>query len=624
LESQDIGELYMKKVIAAQLIADLKSGDYENYRQELQHIDIIELSSTQFEEILGLLKKEKLSTIITQLTIHGNELKELSEDLGTLTELRTLDVWSNALRALPNSLGNCTELESLHVNSPPLQVVPDSIGCCIKLKFCVLNSNQLEMLPDSLGNCSKLSFSARPTAIYEIRERWYALQKAYCQRAIHLDTAFYSICIVPHTVLAIIASYACWDEQLSSITHQLLIGTIDDPFIWADPCSNILPILLSDIVSTVPKKTNIEMAIHEQQMETLAVRNHAWITEKVAQEINAGFEACVSEFLPVLTQHLNEFYRVQIQTNVNLVCTLTQVFAHMIERYLEELESNLTSCLAATFHCDRIQATVKLRPVIAQAIAHIANRYMRQFESDLRSRLDELHRHQIQVNARLNASHAIRQANLRCTQALSEVQALVLQPRQGLAVDLQRAQAARQRLEAIRHQWESERGNAVEAFPYLPAENVVLPPRVTQALQTVAPVVDPQAMVVSVTPLPAPAIVPQAEIEAARQLRLREEAEARQKVAEEQMVIAREHTVASIEAQRAVNIARTDEEFQVRLVGASSEAFVSNPSSSSTSSYAPTSTSIVNSTSTNNTLPETPEARRAKICAALNKRGKKI
>lgn len=63
-----------------------------------------------------------------ELTFRSNELTELPDSIGQLTNLRTLSLSSNRLTSLPESIGQLTQLRTLRLNSCPLTSLPESIG----------------------------------------------------------------------------------------------------------------------------------------------------------------------------------------------------------------------------------------------------------------------------------------------------------------------------------------------------------------------------------------------------------------------------------------------------------------------------------------------------------------
>ena len=92
----------------------------------------------------------------TELDLSNNNLDELPESIGLLTNLVRLELGSNNLEYLPESIGNLTNLERLELGSNNLEYLPESIGNLTKLEYLDLESNNLTSLPESFGNLTNL------------------------------------------------------------------------------------------------------------------------------------------------------------------------------------------------------------------------------------------------------------------------------------------------------------------------------------------------------------------------------------------------------------------------------------------------------------------------------------
>jgi len=83
-------------------------------------------------------------------------LKTLSESIGNLKSLRTLDLRSNRLKTLPESIGNLKSLEMLFLRDNQLTTLPESIGNLKSLGSLYLRTNQLKTIPESIGTLKSL------------------------------------------------------------------------------------------------------------------------------------------------------------------------------------------------------------------------------------------------------------------------------------------------------------------------------------------------------------------------------------------------------------------------------------------------------------------------------------
>lgn len=84
-------------------------------------------------------------------------LKRLPDCIGSLANLRVLDLSSNDLRGLPESIGNLKNLEELYLSKNyRFSELPESIGNLESLKILELEGTDLETLPNSMENLTNL------------------------------------------------------------------------------------------------------------------------------------------------------------------------------------------------------------------------------------------------------------------------------------------------------------------------------------------------------------------------------------------------------------------------------------------------------------------------------------
>jgi internalin A len=107
------------------------------------------------EELLAVIKKARRSRQ-PQLDLSSQQITELPEEIGQLTNLTSLNLNFNQLTALPESIGQLTSLTSLTISDNYLTESPESIGQLTKLTSLVLSGNQLTKLPDSIGQLANL------------------------------------------------------------------------------------------------------------------------------------------------------------------------------------------------------------------------------------------------------------------------------------------------------------------------------------------------------------------------------------------------------------------------------------------------------------------------------------
>jgi internalin A len=73
--------------------------------------------------------------------LYGNQLTELPQSIGNLTNLTTLSLSDNQLTKLPESIGNLTNLEILYLDYNQLTELPESIGNLTNLEQLWLGDN---------------------------------------------------------------------------------------------------------------------------------------------------------------------------------------------------------------------------------------------------------------------------------------------------------------------------------------------------------------------------------------------------------------------------------------------------------------------------------------------------
>jgi protein scribble len=93
---------------------------------------------------------------LTQLILNDVSLAELPKEIGSLSNLRVLEVRENLLKILPDSLVQLIKLESLDLGSNVIEQLPNNIGYLQSLKELWLDSNELFQLPNDIGQLKRL------------------------------------------------------------------------------------------------------------------------------------------------------------------------------------------------------------------------------------------------------------------------------------------------------------------------------------------------------------------------------------------------------------------------------------------------------------------------------------
>jgi hypothetical protein len=93
---------------------------------------------------------------LQRLDLSKNKLVELPREIGKLGKLNELNVGDNNLRSIPPEIGNLTELKSLYLYDNSLTSLPNEIGRLKQLQQLELGGNPLDRLPYSIGQLRKL------------------------------------------------------------------------------------------------------------------------------------------------------------------------------------------------------------------------------------------------------------------------------------------------------------------------------------------------------------------------------------------------------------------------------------------------------------------------------------
>ncbi|MEM7246510.1 MAG: leucine-rich repeat domain-containing protein [Acidobacteriota bacterium] len=129
----------------------LKVGDFPRPLQELpvligslRNLRILELDGHHLQELPPFLSG---LTGLRELELAGNQLDELPDTIGRLTQLRELDLSGNRLRQLPDSVRQLTQLRELSLADNDLTELPAAVEGWARIENLDLSGNQLRTLP---------------------------------------------------------------------------------------------------------------------------------------------------------------------------------------------------------------------------------------------------------------------------------------------------------------------------------------------------------------------------------------------------------------------------------------------------------------------------------------------
>ena len=89
---------------------------------------------------------------LTTLYLEKHDLTELPESFTSLSSLSNLFISNNWLTSLPENFGNLTSLTMLDLGYNQLESIPESIGNLENLEYLFLFNNQLTSLPETICN----------------------------------------------------------------------------------------------------------------------------------------------------------------------------------------------------------------------------------------------------------------------------------------------------------------------------------------------------------------------------------------------------------------------------------------------------------------------------------------
>jgi Leucine-rich repeat (LRR) protein len=90
------------------------------------------------------------------LDLSKNKLKEIPEEVFTLTNLQYLVLKKNKIREIPAEIAALTKLRVLDMSRNLIEEIPPAIGSCIELRTIILNQNRINTMCAEIGNLKNL------------------------------------------------------------------------------------------------------------------------------------------------------------------------------------------------------------------------------------------------------------------------------------------------------------------------------------------------------------------------------------------------------------------------------------------------------------------------------------
>lgn len=135
----------------------LDHNDIDEIQDELfQSLPLLQKLSLIGNELRKLPDNINVLSNLTELCVTENNLVFLPETLCQLTSLKSLKLVGNRLKRLPQQIHELTSLQELIVSENQLMELPENIGLLPNLEVVEANDNKLTKLSDTFGQLRKL------------------------------------------------------------------------------------------------------------------------------------------------------------------------------------------------------------------------------------------------------------------------------------------------------------------------------------------------------------------------------------------------------------------------------------------------------------------------------------
>ncbi|MCQ0111312.1 Leucine-rich repeat (LRR) protein [Zhouia amylolytica] len=139
-------------------ITSLNIAEWEGITLYDQRVTQIDLTNKNIENLIPQIGKlTQLTDLVVQNTDSALKMNSIPEEIGNLTNLRSLFLNGNNINSIPASIGNLTQLDRLALNSNRIAWLPEELGNLTNLKWLILSDNNIQFLPISVGNLTSLT-----------------------------------------------------------------------------------------------------------------------------------------------------------------------------------------------------------------------------------------------------------------------------------------------------------------------------------------------------------------------------------------------------------------------------------------------------------------------------------
>ena len=143
---------------------------------QLEGLRVLKLSANNLTD--GPPTFPKSLSSLTVLWLKSCKIEELDKSIGSLNQLRDLNLEDNMITELPSHFCRCRKIEHLNLSRNRLFELPEKIGQLTGLKELLCDVNRLDLLPKSFQSLRHLhTFSACMNCLYELPDFITRLEK---------------------------------------------------------------------------------------------------------------------------------------------------------------------------------------------------------------------------------------------------------------------------------------------------------------------------------------------------------------------------------------------------------------------------------------------------------------
>lgn len=119
-------------------------------RIDMLRVDLRKMGLTSLPSEIGSLLE------LRELEVSGVKSDTIPSSIGQLSNLTILTITDSNIVSLPNEIGNLTNLTKLDISRNKLTSIPETIGNLRNLTILDISINKITSIPPSIGNLSKL------------------------------------------------------------------------------------------------------------------------------------------------------------------------------------------------------------------------------------------------------------------------------------------------------------------------------------------------------------------------------------------------------------------------------------------------------------------------------------